>query len=154
MDTATEKKDYLATLRDRLAEYMDRNGLRSTAQRRLVTDIFFKSEGHLSIEDLWAKVRRRDPKVGYATIYRTLKLLTDSGLANERKFGDGVSRYEVAHEDEHHDHLICTKCGKIVEFEDERIEKLQDELARTHGFRLTRHRHELYGICRDCREQS
>ncbi|NIR45863.1 MAG: transcriptional repressor [Gemmatimonadetes bacterium] len=129
---------------------MDEHGLRSTAQRRLVTDIFFKSDGHLSIEDLWAKVRRRDPKVGYATIYRTLKLLTDSGLANERKFGDGVSRYEVAYEDEHHDHLICTKCGKIVEFEDDRIEAWQDELAQEYGFRLTRHRHELYGICADC----
>ncbi len=146
----TEKKDYVAMLRDRLAEYMDEHGLRSTAQRRLVTDIFFKSDGHLSIEDLWAKVRRRDPKVGYATIYRTLKLLTDSGLANERKFGDGVSRYEVAYEDEHHDHLICTKCGKIVEFEDDRIEAWQDELAQEYGFRLTRHRHELYGICADC----
>jgi Fur family ferric uptake transcriptional regulator len=149
MESVTEKKD-LTVLRDRLADYMDQHGLRSTAQRRLVTEIFFKADGHLSIEDLLAKVRRRDPKVGYATIYRTLKLLTESGLANERKFGDGVSRYEVALEDEHHDHLICTKCGKIVEFEDDRIEALQDDLAKKHQFRLTRHIHELYGLCVDC----
>ena len=149
MDTAPEKRN-MSALRDRLAEYMEKKGLRSTSQRRLVTEIFFKADGHLSIEDLWAKVRRRDPKMGYATIYRTLKLLTESGLAYERKFGDGVSRYEVAHEDEHHDHLICTSCNKIVEFEDHQIEELQTGLAKKHGFRLTRHIHELYGLCGDC----
>jgi len=153
MDTATEKHS-LTTLRDRLADYMDKKGLRSTAQRRLVTELFFKSDGHLSIEDLWAKVRRRDPKVGYATVYRTLKMLAESGIAYERKFGDGVSRYEVAHEDEHHDHLICTECGRIVEFEDEEIEKLQEALAKKAGFRLTRHVHELYGHCRDCQAKA
>ena len=134
---------------------MDKNGLRSTSQRRLVTDTFFRSDGHLSIEDLLSKVRRKDPKVGYATVYRTLKLLRDSGLAHERSFGDGVSRYEVSHGDEHHhDHLICTECGKIVEFEDEQIEHLQEALAERYGFRLTRHKHELYGLCSDCKTES
>lgn len=137
-------------LKARLEAYMSRHGLRSTAQRRLVTDIFFQSTEHLSIEELLQKVRRKEPRVGYATVYRTLKLLKESGLANERHFGDGVSRYEVAHEDAHHDHLICTECGKIVEFENERIEEIQEELAGKHGFRLTRHKHELYGICPDC----
>lgn len=144
-------QDTIQTLRRRLSSYMERRGLRSTAQRRLVTDVFFRSEGHLSIEDVLERVRRKDPKVGYATVYRTLKLLKESGLAYERHFGDGVSRYEVAHADEHHDHLICMECGKIVEFEDDRIEHLQDELARSHGFQLRRHKHELYGVCADCR---
>ncbi len=138
-------------LKARLDEYMSRHGLRSTAQRRLVTELFFESREHLSIEELLEKVRRRDSRVGYATVYRTLKLLKDSGLANERHFGDGVSRYEVAHEDGHHDHLICTECGKIVEFEDERIEQLQEEAASRRGFTLIRHKHELYGVCADCR---
>ena len=140
----------LAELRDRLSAYMDRHGLRSTAQRRLVTDVFFRGAGHHSIEELLELVRQEDPKVGYATVYRTLKLLKDSGLANERHFGDGVSRYEVAEEDTHHDHLICTECARIVEFEDDRIEQLQDELAQRHGFNLTRHKLELYGVCRAC----
>jgi len=140
-------------LRARLQTYMDRKGLRSTAQRRLVTDIFFESEGHLSIEDLLAAVRVVDAKVGYATVYRTLKLLKECGLAYERHFGDGVSRYEVARDDEHHDHLICTGCKRIVEFEDDRIERLQEELAASHGFVLRRHKHELYGLCADCRKQ-
>ncbi|MFW6050721.1 MAG: Fur family transcriptional regulator [Myxococcota bacterium] len=153
MGTASEHggRDAIQTLRKRLSAYMQRRGLRSTAQRRLVTDVFFRSDGHLSIEDVLEKVRRRDPKVGYATVYRTLKLLKESGLAYERHFGDGVSRYEVAHQDEHHDHLICMECGRIVEFEDDRIEELQDQLARRHGFELRRHKHELYGVCADCR---
>ena len=138
-------------LKDRLIEYMDREGLRSTAQRRLVSDIFFKSIGHLSIEDMLEKVRAIDQGVGYATVYRTLKLLKDSGLAFERHFGDGISRYEVADEGEHHDHLICQTCDKIVEFEDDEIERLQEALARSYGFELRRHKHELYGICADCR---
>lgn len=146
-------QDTITVLRGRLTAYMDKKGLRSTAQRRLVTEVFFKSEGHLSIEDLLNKVRRKDPKVGYATVYRTLKLLKESGIATERHFGDGVSRYEVAYSDEHHDHLICLECARIVEFEDERIEKLQDALARSHGFVLKRHKHELYGICAECRRQ-
>jgi len=137
-------------LKGRLAEYMERRGLRSTAQRRLVTEVFFAGAGHVSIEELLNRVRRKDPRVGYATVYRTLKLLTDSGLANERHFGDGLSRYEVAHEDAHHDHLICTTCGRIVEFEDERIERLQEDVAATHGFMLQRHKYELYGLCPSC----
>lgn len=144
----------LNELRARLDDYMARHGLRSTAQRRLVTDVFFRSEEHLSIEELLQKVRSADERIGYATVYRTLKLLKDSGLAYERHFGDGVSRYEVAHEDAHHDHLICTECGKIVEFENDRIEQLQDELAEKHGFVLTRHKLELYGLCGDCRAQA
>lgn len=144
----------IAALRARLAAYMEKKGLRSTTQRRLVTDTFFRSEGHLSIEDLLARVRRKDPKVGYATVYRTLKLLKECGLAYERHFGDGVSRYEVAYQDEHHDHLICLECNRIVEFEDEAIEHLQDQLARSHGFMLKRHKHELYGICGECQRRA
>ena len=137
-------------LRARLSEYMTRHGLRSTEQRRIVTDMFFMSEGHLSIEDLLDKVRAEESRIGYATVYRTLKLLKDCGLAFERHFGDGVSRYEVAWEDEHHDHLICLECQKIIEFEDQGIERLQHKVAEKHGFSMVRHKLELYGLCSDC----
>ncbi len=126
---------------------MDSEGLRSTEQRRAVTEEFFRSKGHLTIDDLLAQVRKENPKVGYATVYRTLKMLADSGVANERHFNDGLSRYEIAHLGHHHDHLICTECDAILEFEDEEIERLQEELARKKGFQLTRHKHELYGHC-------
>lgn len=142
--------DTLETFRERLQSYMDEKGLRSTAQRRLVTERFFQSTGHLSIEDVLTLVRAEDPGVGYATVYRTLKLLKECGLAIERHFGDGMSRYEVAHEDDHHDHLICVECNSIVEFEDHAIEKLQETLAERHGYILSGHRHELYGLCPKC----
>ncbi len=145
-------RDDADELHARLDRYMQEKGLRSTAQRRLVTAVFFASDGHLSIEDLLEAVRAEDPKVGYATVYRTLKLLKESGLAHERHFGDGVSRYEVHREDEHHDHLICTACGQIFEFEDDQIEKLQDKLASDRGFVLTRHRHDLFGVCKEVAE--
>lgn len=150
MTIHTASNAQIDELRSRLDEYMDRKGLRSTAQRRLVTELFFESAGHLSIEELLARVREQDPKVGYATVYRTLKLLKECGLAYERHFGDGVSRYEVAFEDEHHDHLICLECGSITEFESDEIERLQEDLARRHGFELKRHKHELYGTCAAC----
>ena len=113
--------------------------------------MFFATAEHLSIEDLLDRVRLEEPKIGYATVYRTLKLLKDCGLAFERHFGDGVSRYEVAWADEHHDHMICTECEKIVEFEDPDIEELQHKVAARLGFTLTRHKLELYGKCADCR---
>ena len=147
---ATAEHD-INQLRARLNDYMAKHGLRSTEQRRLVTEMFFATEEHLSIEDLLDRVRIEEPKIGYATVYRTLKLLKDCGLAFERHFGDGVSRYEVAWANEHHDHLICVECEKIVEFEDGDIEELQHDVAARLGFTLVRHKLELYGMCADCR---
>jgi Fur family ferric uptake transcriptional regulator len=137
-------------LQGELTAYMERKGLRSTAQRRLVSEVFFRTGGHLSIDDMLALVRKQDSKVGYATVYRTLKLLVECGLANERQFDDTVTRYEIAHHDSHHDHLICLECKKIVEFEDSEIEALQDALAQRYGFKLVSHKHELYGLCERC----
>jgi Fur family ferric uptake transcriptional regulator len=142
-------------LYSRLESYMERKGLRSTAQRRLIAETFFDGPPHVSIEELLARVRVRDPKIGYATVYRTLKLFTESGIADERHFGDGPSRYELSDEStqHHHDHLICVSCGKIIEFHDDRIEEVQEEVARTLGFRVHSHKHEIYGECADCQRK-
>jgi Fur family transcriptional regulator, ferric uptake regulator len=149
MTSQSEQED-VDGLQDQLNAYMERKGLRSTAQRRLVSDTFFRAPGHLSIDDMLALVRKRDPKVGYATVYRTLKLLVECGLANERQFEDTVTRFEVAHHDSHHDHLICLGCKRIVEFEDRQIERLQETVATRFGFELVSHKHELYGLCETC----
>jgi Fur family transcriptional regulator, ferric uptake regulator len=133
-----------------LQAYMDKKGLRSTDQRRLIVDIFFHADNHVSIEELLAQVRAKDPRVGYATVYRTLKLLTECGVANERRFGDGLTRYELADDTTHHDHLICVECSDIVEFEEPRIEELQERVAKKYGFALRSHKHELYGLCAKC----
>lgn len=133
-------------LKTRWQAYLTDKRLNTTAQREAIVELFVRVTDHVSIEELLAKVRRRHPKVGYATVYRTLKLLVDAGLASERQFGDGQARYEVA--GQHHDHLICAKCGLILEFEDDEIERLQERIAqRLGGFQVVRHRHELYALC-------
>jgi Fur family ferric uptake transcriptional regulator len=145
---------HLDHFRTILNDYMARKGLRSTGQRRLIVETFFASPNHVSIEELLAEVRGRDKKVGYATVYRTLKLLTESGVAYERRFGDGLTRYELADEESHHDHLICVECGRINEFEEPRIEDLQEKVAERYGYELRSHKHELYGVCPACRAKA
>ncbi|MBA3396690.1 MAG: transcriptional repressor [Deltaproteobacteria bacterium] len=133
-------------LRDRWRAYIQDRRLNTTSQREAIVEQFLRTKDHVSIDELLGKVRKRHPKVGYATVYRTLKLLVDSGLAIERQFGDGQARYEVV--GDHHDHLICMKCSLILEFEDDEIERLQERIAeRLGGFTVLRHRHELYGLC-------
>ncbi len=133
-----------------IARFISERGLKATRQRSLILDTFFQLDGHFSVEQLWARVRALEPRVSVATVYRTMKLLAQSGLAHARNFGDGQTRYEPAVGREHHDHLICTRCGTIVEFENDRIEAMQDAVARKHGFRVTSHKMELYGLCRAC----
>lgn len=135
-----------------LDRYMAERGLKSTRQRSLIIDIFFAMHGHLSVEEVWARVRQDDPRVSVATVYRTMKLLAESGLAHARNFGDGQTRYEPAVGREHHDHLICTRCGTIIEFENDQIERMQDAVARRHGFKVTSHKMELYGLCKSCQK--
>jgi Fur family ferric uptake transcriptional regulator len=139
----------LARLRNLLAEYVEAEGLRWTDKRRLICDTFFQSTEHIGLEELLSRVRAKDRRIGYATVYRTMRMLVQSGVAHERRFADGVTSYEPRDLDTHHDHLICLDCGKIVEFKDPRIEKLQDQLARAHGFEVRYHKHELYCVCLD-----
>ena len=135
----------------RFKEHLRLQRLKSTTQRDTIVRAFLETQRHVSVEELYAEVRRRNPRIGYATVYRTMKLLTECGVAAERHFRDGEARYESA-EKKHHDHLICERCGKIVEFNSEELEKLQERIARFLGFVVSRHRMELYGICAECRE--
>ena len=144
----------LEHFRAMLTAYMTKKGLRSTDQRRLIVETFFRSDNHVSIEELLAQVRAKDRRVGYATVYRTLKLLAECGVAYERRFGDGLTRYELADDVAHHDHLICVACGTITEFEEPHIEELQERVARKYDFELRTHKHELYGICSSCRSNA
>ncbi|MBW2234954.1 MAG: transcriptional repressor [Deltaproteobacteria bacterium] len=136
--------------RQSLARYLDDHNLRHTRQRDAILEVFLDAEGHTTAENLYERVRGKHPNIGYTTVYRTMKLLCDAGLAAERRFEDGITRYEIMHE--HHDHLVCTRCGRIIEFECGMIESAQDQIADRYGFRILRHRHELYGHCRDCRD--
>jgi Fur family ferric uptake transcriptional regulator len=136
--------------REALARYLEDHNLKRTRQRDAILEVFLETTGHIASDDLYQKVRERHPGIGYTTVYRTMKVFCEAGLAAERTFEDGVTRYEIPHE--HHDHLVCVRCGRIVEFECSMIESAQDRIAGEYGFRLLRHRHELYGHCPDCRQ--
>lgn len=135
---------------DILKSYLETKGLKSTAQRDYIADTFFKTTTHISLDELLKKVKRKNANIGYATVYRTMRLLSECGLAIARQFGDGQTRYENLPEDGHHDHIICMKCSKIVEFQNQKIEQLQAESAKKLGFTVVNHKLELYGYCADC----
>jgi len=124
-------------------------GLKHSAVRDVVLEEFFGAGSHVSIEELLARVRRRAPTAGYSTVYRTLRLLVESGQAVARDFGGAQTLFEPA-DTRHHDHVVCLRCGVIREFEEAAIEDLQEKVARRLGFQVTSHRLELYGLCAAC----
>lgn len=136
---------------DRFHAFLTEEGLKVTRQRQAIAEAFYASGKHLSLQELLALARVAEPSIGYATVYRTMKLLADGGLATEHQFADGHARFEPAEEGEHHDHIICVNCGRIVEFESEAIEQLQDAIVASHNMRVKSHRHEIYAECTDTR---
>ena len=135
--------------KDIFRQYIAEQGLKSTQQRELILDEFLRHE-HPSTEDLYQSLRSKHPNIGYATVHRSLKLFAECGIAMIRNFGDGAQRFEPCSKDEHHDHLVCTKCGLIIEFENKQIENLQEQVAKSHVFSVVDHRLELYGYCEKC----
>jgi Fur family ferric uptake transcriptional regulator len=131
-------------------EHIHKKGLKRTAQRDLILDVFLRTEEHLSSEDLYRLVKRKDPTVGQTTVYRTLKLLSEAGLAREVRFGDNRTHYEHNYKHQHHDHMICSECGKIIEFFSAELEALQDAMAAKHNFEIRQHLLRIIGICEEC----
>ena len=132
-----------------LKDYLARRQLKFTRQRQHILNAFLRME-HITAEQMYRELAKKDPHIGLATVYRTLNLFCEAGLAQARHFGTQTQYDNVAHKG-HHDHLICTACGKIVEFENCQIERLQEEVARKHGFAIQTHKLELYGLCAGCR---
>lgn len=133
-------------------QWIKERGLKATSQREDIAQVFLAAHRHISVEELYSEVRHVNPRVGYATVYRTIKLLIECGLAVERHFADGQARFENVEEERHHDHIICERCGRIIEFVHPQIEQLQREVAQQYGFLATDHKMEIYGICQECRE--
>lgn len=132
-------------------KHIRKQGLKRTAQRDLILEVFLSAEEHLSSEDLYRLVRKQDPSVGQTTVYRTLKLLNEAGLAREVRFGDGRTHYERNYKLQHHDHMICSECGRIIEFFSPELEAIQDSMAARHRFTVTSHLLRMIGICAGCR---
>ena len=135
--------------REKLGLYLSRQGLKHTRQRDTILKTFVSSPGHVTSEDLHRRVQEETPSIGAATVYRTLKLFEAAGVASANQFREGTTVYE--HRVGHHDHLICLGCDKVIEFEDDVIERRQEHVASENQFQLTRHRHDLFGYCADCR---
>lgn len=129
--------------------FLRRRRCRYTPQRKAIVTAFWNAEGHLTIEELFVRVHRVTPSVGQSTVYRTMRLLCEAGLAREVSFGRGVVRYERVTA-WNHDHFICERCGRSIEFVDPEIDIMGRRMARRHGFALRQHRLYLYGLCAEC----
>jgi Fur family ferric uptake transcriptional regulator len=138
----------------RFVAYLREHNLPVTAQRLAIADVLLTSDRHLSAEEVAQEVTVRGRKAGTATVYRTIDTLLESGLVVERDFGEGFRRFEPARDIPHHEHLVCTQCGKVEEFRDERLERMTTIVAESRGFARQRHRLVIHGICRDCQRGS
>jgi Fur family ferric uptake transcriptional regulator len=136
---------------DVFTRYLASRRLKRTPHRLLILKTFVRNEGHRSVEDILRNVRRTDSRVSHTTVYRTMKLLTEAGLAREVDLGDGMTRYEHLYNHTHHDHMICTACGASIEFLNAEIEQVQDEASEKLGFHVLDHRLQIYGLCTTCR---
>lgn len=121
--------------------------------RLAVLEIFLRLEHHVTVQELSALVRQEGYDFSDAFVSATIELMCHYGFARANRFDNGQIRYEHRHLGQHHDHLICTKCKKIIEFENQALEQLQVQIAASHGFHILQHKMELYGICRDCLDQ-
>jgi len=140
-------------IRGKFLEYLKDKGDRQSQQRYKILDTFLNQEEHISADELYLIVREKYPEIGYATVYRTLKLIVDAGLAQEVNCGDNVKRFEHKYAHRHHDHLVCTKCGGIIEVTNKQLEEIQNRLAKEHNFKVERHRLDIFGLCSECRKK-
>ena len=135
-----------------IAQQLRASGVRLTPQRQLVIRRAL-AKLHFTAEELVADVRRIDDSVARGTVYRTLRVLKDAHILEKHDFHAGPPYYEVTSGKAHHDHLLCTRCGEIIEFQEPNIERLQMELAARYGYKLLSHNHKLYGLCRKCQKR-
>ena len=137
-------------LLNRFKEALKKEGLKYTPQRTAVLEEIIKDKGHRESEEIYLALKKRGQHVSRATVYRTMDILVNNGFARKMNLGDGRARYESKVNSPHHDHLVCMDCGLIVEFMDQKIEDLQDEIAIQYEFQLKRHIHQLFGLCKEC----
>jgi Fur family transcriptional regulator, ferric uptake regulator len=131
-------------------DHLRRVGLKHTGQRDAILRTFLDTRDHLSTDELYRLVRKKDERIGFTTVYRTLKLLSECGLASEVAFNDGIARYEHQYNRRNHHHMVCTECGSSVEFFSNEIERIEREVGRKHKYVTSRHTFQIYGVCENC----
>ena len=134
-------------------DFLSTKKLRLTSQRRIIFNEFMTRSSHIDIDELFLKMKAIDKNIGLATIYRTLKLLIEAGIVREVKFGGEKTVYEAVIGRKHHDHLICSECGKNIEFHAPELEAMQEAIAQKYGYELTGHSMYLTGICSECQSK-
>jgi Fur family ferric uptake transcriptional regulator len=148
-----QERTKIAEPEERLREYLRLRNLRMTPERRWVLQGVLSREGHFDAEELLAFLHRRHMPVSRATLYRTLDHLTASGLVKKHQFGKGHALFEHIYGRQHHDHLVCDRCSAVIEFVNDEIERLQDEVCLAHGFNPTNHVMQIFGICVACQKR-
>jgi len=133
--------------------HLKRVGLKQTGQRNVILRTFLDTREHLSTDELYRLVKAKDARIGFTTVYRTLKLLAECGLASEVAFHDGVTRYEHQYQRRSHHHMVCTECGSSVEFFAREIQRIEREIGRKNKYLPTSHTFQIYGICENCQRK-
>jgi Fur family ferric uptake transcriptional regulator len=136
-----------------LFSYLKEQGFKFSKKRAAVIEYFVNADRHFTVEQLYLELKKKYEGLGYSTVYRTLKLLVDSGVATVHHFGETDARFELVHQQDHHDHFMCKYCGTIIEFHSTSIERLQLEVARQFGFTVVDHELQLFGVCKSCRHK-
>src|SRR3954462_5768155 len=153
-DHVSISRESLRDAQDLFNTHLKKVGLKHTAQRDTILRTFLETREHLSTDELHRLVKKKDPKIGFTTVYRTLKLLAESGLASEVAFHDGITRYEHQYNRGSYHHLVCTNCGSSVEFFSPEVDKLEQEIGRKHHYETRRHTFQIYAVCEQCRKKT
>jgi Fur family ferric uptake transcriptional regulator len=153
-DQPTISRQMVREAQEILHRHLKRVGLKQTAQRDTILRTFLETRDHLSTDELHRLVQKKDQGIGYTTVYRTLKLLTECGLASEVAFHDGIARYEHQYNRRSHHHMVCTECGSSVEFFSQEVDHLEQDIGRKYRYLTTRHTFQIYGVCEDCRKKN
>jgi Fur family ferric uptake transcriptional regulator len=132
--------------------YLKEKGMLPSHQREEIFDTFMRTKNHPTVDSLYDVIQKKYPKIGLATVYRTMRIICDADLAREVDFGDGARRFERKFKRHKHYHLICIKCGKIIEVKSPDIERLQEKLAGQHDFSATKNTMKIFGVCNKCQQ--
>jgi Fur family transcriptional regulator, ferric uptake regulator len=152
-DHVSVSRESLRDAQDLFNTHLKKVGLKHTEQRDTILRTFLETREHLSTDELHRLVKKRDPKIGFTTVYRTLKLLAECGLASAVAFHDGIARFEHQHNRRSHHHMVCTDCGGSVEFFSPEVDKIEQEIGRKFRYETRRHTFQIYGVCEECRKK-